>query len=128
MSTESPAGPVRPGLSPRLELDADRQRRESRFREALEAYAEGRITLTRARIQAGIASRRERLAYRFPRLFGSLCRLSSTDRLRPVYYADAEPDRPVPPPVDIDDATAGRLRLLPRGTEGRLTSGNRTRA
>jgi hypothetical protein len=55
------------------------------FAEAVKAYESGQITLTEARIAAGVAPRAARLAYRFPRLFGHLCRLSAADRTRPVY-------------------------------------------
>ena len=62
-----------------------REERERRFADAVEAYENGRLTLTEARIAAGIAPRPARLAYRFPGLFGHLCRLSAADRTDPVY-------------------------------------------
>ena len=65
--------------------DATREVRERRFAEAVAAYERGELTLTQARMVAGLASREARLAYRFPRLLGHLSRLSAADRLRPVY-------------------------------------------
>ncbi len=64
---------------------ANREERERRFAEALAAYESGRMTMTEARIAAGLASRPARLAYRFPRLFGHLCAISAADKRRPVY-------------------------------------------
>ncbi len=55
------------------------------FAAALAAYESGRMTMTEARIAAGLASRPARLAYRFPRLFGHLCAISAADKRRPVY-------------------------------------------
>jgi hypothetical protein len=114
MNTESPAGPEPARLSTRSERNAGRERREAGFRKALEAYSAGSITLTEARIEAGLASRRERLAYSFPRLFGSLCRLSAYDRLRPAYYARSELEAPGSRPRAIEVHATGGLRLLPR--------------
>ena len=65
--------------------EATREVRERRFAEAVAAYERGELTLTQARMVAGLASREARLAYRFPRLLGHLSRLSAADRLRPVY-------------------------------------------
>ncbi len=62
-----------------------REERERRFAEALTAYESGKLTLTQARIAAGLASRPAWLAYRFPRMFGHLSAFSAADRLRPVY-------------------------------------------
>ena len=127
VNTESPAAPACPSLSERRERDAARELRERRFREAIEAYSQGRVTLTEARIQAGLASRREWLAYRFPRLFGSLSPLSSTDRLSPAYYAGTEPDRPGLRSEDIEILPGGRMRLLPQDLGVRRTSRSRFR-
>jgi hypothetical protein len=65
-----------------------REDREQQFAEALAAYESGRMTMTEARIAAGLASRPARLAYRFPRLFGHLCAISAADKRRPVYAPD----------------------------------------
>jgi hypothetical protein len=65
-----------------------REDRERQFAEALAAYESGRMTMTEARIAAGLASRPARLAYRFPRLFGHLCAISAADKRRPVYSPD----------------------------------------
>jgi hypothetical protein len=127
VNTKLPAAPVCPSLSRRRERDAARELRERRFREAIEAYSQGRITLTEARIKAGLASRRERLAYRFPRLFGSLCPLSSTDRLMPAYYAGTEPGRAGLQSEDIQILSGGRMRLLPQDSGMQRTSRNRFR-
>jgi hypothetical protein len=62
-----------------------REERERLFADALAAYERGELTLTQARIAAGLASRPAWLAYRFPRVFGHLCAFSAADRLRPVY-------------------------------------------
>lgn len=62
-----------------------REAREQLFAEALAAYESGRMTMTEARIAAGLASWRARIAYRFPRLFGHLCSISAADKLRPMY-------------------------------------------
>jgi hypothetical protein len=72
-----------------LRSNATREERERQFAEALAAYESGRMTMTEARIAAGLASRPARLAYRFPRLFGHLCAISASDKRRPV-YAPAE--------------------------------------
>jgi hypothetical protein len=71
-----------------LRSRANREERERRFAEALAAYESGRMTMTEARIAAGLASRPARLAYRFPRLFGHLCAISAADKRRPVYAPD----------------------------------------
>jgi hypothetical protein len=68
-----------------LKSKPSREERERLFAESLAAYEDGRMTLTEARIAAGLASWRARLAYRFPRLFGRLCTASAADRVRPVY-------------------------------------------
>jgi hypothetical protein len=68
-----------------LRSKATRDERERQFAEALAAYESGRMTMTEARIAAGLASRPARLAYRFPRLFGHLCAISAADKRRPVY-------------------------------------------
>jgi hypothetical protein len=68
-----------------LRSKLSREQRERKFAEALEGYESGRLTLTEARIAAGLASRPAYLAYRFPRLFGHLCAISAADRTRPVY-------------------------------------------
>ncbi|MBJ7597713.1 MAG: hypothetical protein JF922_06470 [Candidatus Dormibacteraeota bacterium] len=67
---------------------ATREERERRFAEALAAYESGRMTMTEARIAAGLASRPAWLAYRFPRQFGHLCAISAADKRRPVYAPD----------------------------------------
>jgi hypothetical protein len=71
-----------------LRSKASREERERQFAEALAAYESGRMTMTQARIAAGLASRPARLAYRFPRLFGHLCAISAADKRRPVYAPD----------------------------------------
>ena len=71
-----------------LRSKATREERERQFAEALAAYENGRMTMTEARIAAGLASRPARLAYRFPRLFGHLCAISAADKRRPVYAPD----------------------------------------
>jgi hypothetical protein len=71
-----------------LKSKATREERERLFAEALAAYESGRMTMTEARIAAGLASRPARLAYRFPRLFGHLCAISAADKRRPVYAPD----------------------------------------
>src|ERR1700738_1081409 len=68
-----------------LKSKPSREERERQFAEALAAYESGRMTMTEARIAAGLASRPARLAYRFPRLFGHLCAISAADKRRPVY-------------------------------------------
>jgi hypothetical protein len=68
-----------------LRSKVTREERERQFAEALAAYESGRMTMTAARIAAGLASRPARLAYRFPRLFGHLCAISAADKRRPVY-------------------------------------------
>jgi hypothetical protein len=71
-----------------LKSKPSREERERQFAEALAAYESGRMTMTEARIAAGLASRPARLAYRFPRLFGHLCAISAADKRRPVYAPD----------------------------------------
>ena len=71
-----------------LKSKPSREDRERQFAQALAAYESGRMTMTEARIAAGLASRPARLAYRFPRLFGHLCAISAADKRRPVYAPD----------------------------------------
>jgi hypothetical protein len=78
------AGVLSPFQSGRRRVSS-REEREGLFAEALAAYERGELTLTQARIAAGLASRPALLAYRFPRLFGHLSAFSAADRIRPVY-------------------------------------------
>ncbi len=71
-----------------LKPKRSRQDRERQFAQALAADESGRLTMTEARIAAGLASRPACLAYRFPRLFGHLCAISAADKRRPVYAPD----------------------------------------
>lgn len=77
-------GPL-PGVFGVLRSKPTRAERERLFARALAAYESGEMTMTEARIAAGLASRPAKLAYRFPRLLGHLCAIAAADRMRPLY-------------------------------------------